>query len=141
MRYVQDKDKPMNLDAEVVNRATANPELRKEMEANPSNRMKLSPKELKQFNDFMKGNDDAAVLIEKTPTLMLAGFKDKLVKPEGTIDLFNEVSTQDKLLFVVGDGEHLLLEENQLTAQLEQLIIDWIKNESSSVNRGITAHR
>ena len=140
MKYLTNKDKPMNLDAEVVNRATTNQALRREMKANPSNRMKLSPKELKQFNDFMKGNDDAAALIRTTPTLMLAGFKDKLVKPEGTIELFNSVSAPDKLLMVVGDGEHLLLEENQLTTQLEQLIIDWLKNESTSKRSGVTAH-
>jgi alpha-beta hydrolase superfamily lysophospholipase len=139
-RYLTNKDKPMDMTAEVVNRTTTNPTLRKEWANESTNRMKLSPKELKQFTDFMKGNDDAAALIDKTPTLMLAGFKDKLVKPEGTIQLFNDLSTQDKLLMVVGDGEHLLLEENQLTAQLEQLVIDWIRNESSAKQRGITAH-
>jgi acylglycerol lipase len=129
-RYVTEKNKPMSLDTEVVNRATADPKLRKEMENNPNNRMKLSAKQLKQFNDFMKGNEDAAALIQNTPTIMLAGFKDKLVRPEGTIDLFNEVSTQDKLLLVVGDGEHLLLEENQLTPEIEQLLLQWIKMEA-----------
>jgi alpha-beta hydrolase superfamily lysophospholipase len=141
VRYLKNKNKPMSLETEVVNRATNDPTLRKEIQANPSNRMKLTPKQLKLFSDFMKGNEDAAVLIQKTPTLMLAGFKDKLVKPEGTIDLFNEVSSQDKLLMVVGDGEHLLLEENQLTEQLEMLLLDWLKNESASSNRGVTAHR
>ncbi|HEY9773087.1 MAG TPA: alpha/beta fold hydrolase [Planktothrix sp.] len=140
MRYLEDKNKPMDLDTEVVNRATGNLALRKAMKADPNNHMKLTPAELKQFNDFMKGNVDAAALIRKTPTLMLAGFKDKLVKPEGTIDLFNELSCQDKLLMVVGDGEHLLLEENQLTPQLSQLVIDWIRNESNSPRKGITSH-
>ena len=139
-RYLENKDKPMDISAEVVNRTTASPKLRKEWKNESTNRMKLSPRELKQFSDFMKGNDDAAVLIDKTPTLMLAGFKDKLVKPEGTIELFNDLSYQDKLLMVVGDGEHLLFEENQMTAQLEQLVIDWVKNESGARPRGVTAH-
>jgi hypothetical protein len=34
-----------------------------------------------------------------------------------------------------------LLEENQLTEQLEMLLLDWLKNESASSNRGVTAHR
>jgi alpha-beta hydrolase superfamily lysophospholipase len=135
-RYLENKNKQMDISAEVVNRTTANPKLRKEWKNESTNRMKLSPKELKQFTDFMKGNDDAAVLIDKTPTLMLAGFKDKLVKPEGTIELFNDLTSQEKILLVVGDGEHLLLEENQLTLQLEQLVIDWIKSESSPKRRG-----
>ena len=140
MRYLENKDKPMDIAPEVVNRTTANQALRSQWKAEPTNRMKMTPQELKQFNDFMKGNYDAAALVEKTPVVMLAGFKDRLVKPEGTIELFNDLSTQDKLLMVVGDGEHLLLEENQLTEQLEQLLVDWIKNESRSRRPGVTAH-
>jgi alpha-beta hydrolase superfamily lysophospholipase len=127
--YIENKNKPMDLTPEVVDRITDDPTLRAKMEAEPLNRMKLSPKELKQFDTFMKGNTDAAKLIEKTPVLMLAGFKDKLIKPEGTIELFNDLSTNDKLLLVVGDGEHLLLEENQLKNQLALLLRDWIRTE------------
>jgi acylglycerol lipase len=138
--FLKDKNKPMDITPEVINRTTANPALRKKWEAEPLNRTKLSPKELKQFEDFMKGNNDAAALIEKVPVLMVAGFKDKLVKPEGTIELFNNISNQDKLLLVVGDGEHLLLEENQLTEQLENLLLVWIRNESHGQPKGINAH-
>lgn len=128
--YLEDKDKPMDLKPEVLDRTTADPSLRAKFAAEPTNRMKLTPKELKQFNEFMKGNSDAAALITSTPVLMLAGFKDRLVKPEGTIELFNMLSTQDKMLMIVGDGEHLLLEENQLTGQLTQMLSDWITTES-----------
>lgn len=138
VRYIEDKDKPMNVAPEVVERSTQNVYLQKQWEANKVNRMELTPDELKQFNDFMKGNYDAAALVEKVPVLMLAGFKDKLVKPEGTIDLFNALSVQDKLLMVVGDGEHLLLEENQLTSQMATLLIDWIHSEARK--QGVTAH-
>jgi len=140
LRYIEDKDKPMNVGQTVVERATANPNLQKRMLADKENRMELSPKELKQFNDFMKGNFDAAALIEKMPVLLMAGFKDKLVKPEGTIQLFNSLSTPDKLLMVIGDGEHLLLEENQLTPQLSQLLYVWLVNESRHRTPGVTAH-
>lgn len=130
--YLEDKDKPINLTPEVVDRTTADPALRAKFEAEPTNRMKLSAKELKQFNDFMKGNNDAAALIQNLPVLMIAGFKDKLVKPEGTIELFNLLSTSDKMLMIVGDGEHLLVEENQLTPQLRMLLTDWILSEAST---------
>ncbi len=139
-RYLENKDKQMNIAPEVMNKATANPNLRAKWEAEPTNRLKMTPKELKQFNEFMKGNEDAAALVANVSVLMLAGFKDKLVKPEGTISLFNQLSTQDKLLMVVGDGEHLLLEENQLSDQLAQLVMDWINNEAHSSRSGVTAH-
>jgi len=125
--YVENSNKPMDMTPEVVDRITDDPALRAKMEAEPLNRMKITPKELKEFDTFMKGNVDAARLVEKTPVLMLAGFKDKLVKPEGTIELFNDLSTSDKLLLVVGDGEHLLLEENQLRTQIAVLLVDWIR--------------
>jgi alpha-beta hydrolase superfamily lysophospholipase len=127
-KYLTNKDKPINIAPEVVERATENKALQKHMESTKTNRMELTPKELKQFNDFMKGNYDAAALIEKTPILLMAGFKDKLVKPEGTIQLFNSMSTNDKLLMVIGDGEHLLLEENQLTEQLTDMLITWLNH-------------
>jgi acylglycerol lipase len=127
--YLRDENKPMDMSTEVVDRITDDPNLRAKMESEPLNRMKITPKELKQFDTFMKGNHDAAKLIEKTPVLMLAGFKDKLVKPEGTIELFNDLSTNDKLLLIVGDGEHLLLEENQLHNQLALLLTDWLHTE------------
>jgi acylglycerol lipase len=130
--YIRDENKPMDMTTEVVDRITDDPDLRAKMENEPLNRMKITPKELKQFDEFMKGNRDAAKLIEKTPVLMLAGFKDKLVKPEGTIELFNDLSTNDKLLLIVGDGEHLLLEENQLKNQLALLLTDWLHTEGNA---------
>jgi len=138
-RYLTGKNKPMNIGPEVMQRATANPKLRAKWEAEPTNRMKMSPKELKQFEDFMKGNQDAAALVANTPVLVFAGFKDKLVKPEGTINLFNELSCQDKLLMIIGDGEHLLLEENQLSDMLATLIVDWVNNEAHSGRPGVRA--
>jgi alpha-beta hydrolase superfamily lysophospholipase len=139
-RYLENKNEPMTIAPEVMNKATQNPNLRAKWEAESTNRMKMTPKELKQFDHFMKGNEDAAALVANIPVLMLAGFKDKLVKPEGTIDIFNELSTEDKLLMVVGDGEHLLLEENQLSDELAQQIIDWINSEAHSSRPGVTAH-
>lgn len=134
-RYLENKDKEIDIAPVVVARSTSDKALQREMQAQSTNRMKITPRELKEFDDFMKGNNDAAALIERQPVLMLAGFKDKLVKPEGTIELFNALTTQDKLLMVVGDGEHLLLEESQLTGQLAQLLDDWIHSEGASRKR------
>lgn len=125
--YLEDPDK--KIDPEIIDKISTDERTRAQMENNSMNRLKLSPKELKQFETFMKSNFDNAHLIEKLPVLMLAGFKDKLVKPEGTIELFNALSTQDKLLMIIGDSEHLLLEENQLTSQLAQLLNVWITDE------------
>lgn len=125
--YLEDPDK--KIDPEIVDKISTNERTRAQMTNNSMNRLELSPKELKQFETFMKSNFDNAHLIEKLPVLMLAGFKDRLVKPEGTIELFNALSTQDKLLLIIGGGEHLLLEEDQLTDQLAQMLNVWIVDE------------
>lgn len=137
-RYLTDKDEAIDIAPIVVKHATDDPRLQQQWKDDQQNRMELTPAELKQFNDFMKGNYDAAVLMETTPVLMLAGFQDKLVKPEGTIKLFNDITTKDKLLFVVGDGEHLLLEEGQMTDQLASLLVDWIRTEARKPHRVAT---
>ncbi|MBZ0187228.1 MAG: lysophospholipase [Candidatus Obscuribacterales bacterium] len=129
--FVEDKDKAIDITPIVVDRMTSDEALQDQFKANPLNKMKLTPEELKQFEEFMKENDDRVALIERTPVLMLAGFKDRLVKPAGTTDLFDETSCPEKILLVVGDGEHFLLEENQLTPQLKWLLLSWIRNPRS----------
>jgi len=131
MHMMKDPDKPMDVAPMIVKRCTADPVLQQEWSKDPFNRMTLSPSELKKFDQFMKDNHDSAALVEKIPVLMLAGFKDKLVKPEGTIELFNELSTPDKLMVVVGDGEHLLLEEDQLTNETAWILTGWLRSKTS----------
>ncbi len=132
--YLEDPDKKMN--PEIIDKITDSVRLRKQMETNSLNRLELSPKELKQFDTFMKGNYDSAHLIERQPVLMMAGYKDKLVRPEGTVELFNALSTQDKLLWIVGGSEHLLLEEGQFTDQLAKLLNVWITDEGRALRAG-----
>jgi thiol-disulfide isomerase/thioredoxin len=92
--------------------------------------MDLSPEQLLQFQKFMNDNHEAAEKITETPVLMLQGTLDKLVKPEGTWDLFNELATSKKT-FVALPSEHLVLEEGQAKpskydANTAELVAGWI---------------
>ena len=120
--------KPMDVGTRVVEDATDDPAVRDSWTGDPLNRMKLTPQELVQFQRFMNENHDTAKQIERKPVLMLAGFRDKLVKPQGTIELFNELATPDKMLVVVGNGEHLIFEESQLTSQVCWVVLGWLKS-------------
>jgi alpha-beta hydrolase superfamily lysophospholipase len=111
-------NKPMEVGSRIIDQATDDPAVQERWKGDPLNRMKLTPKELMQFQHFMNENHDAAKSINHSPVLILAGFKDKLVKPQGTIELFNELTTPDKMLMIVGNGEHLIFEENQMTDQV-----------------------
>jgi acylglycerol lipase len=129
--------KPMEVGSRMINSATDDPAVRERWKGDPLNRMALSPKELMQFQRFMNENHDVAEKIDQKPVLIVAGFKDKLVKPQGTIDLFNELTTPDKMLLIVGNGEHLIFEENQMTDQVSAILLGWL---TSHVNNKSTAH-
>lgn len=122
------KNKPMDLGTAVVDEATDDPGLREGWKDDPLNRLSISPKELMQFSRFMNENHDMAERIVGKPVLILAGFKDKLVKPQGTIDLFNEIPTADKMLMIVGNGEHLIFEESQMTEQVAAMLLGWLNS-------------
>ncbi len=62
----------------------------------------------------------------------MQGGSDKLIKPTGTVTLFNHLKTSDKDLVMVGTAEHLLLEQGQFDSKklikddLIALLTDWI---------------
>ena len=124
-------NKPMDMGTGVINRATDDEDVRERWKDDPLDRMKLTPKELLQFQRFMNENHDSAKQIDHKPVLLIVGFKDKLVKPQGTIDLFNELTTPDKMFVMVGNGEHLIFEESQLTDQVCFVLIGWLKSHIS----------
>ncbi len=114
----------------VIDGSTSNLALRQKIEDDPSNRMELSRKEIAQFEKFMKATHDAAPLVERTPVIVLVAYKDKLVTPSGSVDLFTEMTTSQKLM--IGDGEsgHLMLEEGQMTKEIERILKNWLNEKS-----------
>jgi acylglycerol lipase len=134
------KDKPMEIGSKVVQEATDDPALRDRWKGDPLDRMTLTPRELMQFQKFMNQNHDSATTITARPVLMIAGFKDKLVKPQGTIEIFNELNTPDKMLVIVGNGEHLLFEESQLTDQVCWVVLGWLKSHIENKANAYLAH-
>lgn len=129
-----------NVGKSIVKQATDNEELKNAWESDPLNRLKLSPKELLQFQKFMNENHDAAKLITKTPVLMVQGSKDGLVKPEGTEELYAELATPDKELLMVPNAEHLIFEEGQFTDDVLHSVAQWV-NKHAQFNLAATNTR
>lgn len=117
----------------VVDGATSNLALRSKIEAEPLNRMELSKKELVQFQKFMKETHAAAPMVEQVAALMLIAYKDRLVTPEGSVDLFNEMTTTRKLMVGDGNSEHLMLEEAQMTPEIERILKNWLSEQASKI--------
>lgn len=112
LEYLKGRNKPFDIGSEIVAQATQNEQLRQDWSTDPLDRMDLSPEELIQFQSFMNENHEAAKSIADDPVLFVQGTKDKLVKPEGTWELFNQLTTPDKYFFAV-PSEHLIFEEGQ----------------------------
>lgn len=120
-------NRKVNVEKSVVHQATSDPSLREEWKDDPLDRMNLSAKELMQFQVFMNDNHDRAKMIDKMPVLIVQGGKDKLVKAEGTKELFEELVTQDKQMAMVNGAEHLVYEEGQFSKEVIDLTDGWIK--------------
>ncbi|MFN8550139.1 MAG: alpha/beta fold hydrolase [Candidatus Obscuribacterales bacterium] len=126
IHLLENPDKPFDVGKDIVSQATNKQDLRDQWCKDPLNKLNLSPKELLQFQHFMNQNHKAARLIQVTPVLFVQGCNDKLVKPMGTVELFNELATKDRRLDLLPNTEHLIFEENQFTAEGINKVIDWI---------------
>lgn len=117
----------------IVDRAVASPDIRRKIKGEPLNRSKLTKGELAQFELFMKETHDSAPLIERTPTMVLVADKDELVTPQGSLDLLREMTTPVKHLIVDGNSGHLMLEEKQMTTDIERILTGWLRAQAGKV--------
>ena len=126
--------KPFDVGKGIVDQATKNDRLREIWESSPLNRMDLSAVQLVDFQTFMDGNHDAATKITTLPVLMLQGTLDRLVKAQGTWDIFNALGTKNKT-FIELPSEHLVIEygrvkSNTYDANMAQFISTWMASNS-----------
>ena len=116
----------------VIKRATQQTDVAEVWENDPMTRKDYSPRELMQFRTLMNSSQAKAPMITNTPVLFLQGGSDKLIKPTGTVTLFNHLKTSDKDLVMVGTAEHLILEQGQFDSKklikddVIALMTDWI---------------
>jgi len=126
LHLLEGPHRQFNVGTGVIEQATQNPELRESWEKDPLARLNLSPAELIQFQRFMNQNHESAKEIKDIPVLIVQGSKDRLVKPSGTVELYDELATPDKQLELISNAEHLIFEENQFTDQEIDLVAGWI---------------
>jgi alpha-beta hydrolase superfamily lysophospholipase len=117
---------PIDVGTKVIEEATDDPAQQAKWKDDPLNRLKLTSKELMQFQRFMNENHETAKRIDKIPVLFLVGLSDKLVKPKGTVELYDEVKSEDKKLATIRSAEHLIFENHQVSPELEKILVDWL---------------
>jgi len=134
-------NKQFDIGNSIVKQATNNEKLRDDLAADPLDRADFSPKDLMHFQKFMNENHDAAKSITSLPVLFVQGTRDRLVKPEGTWELFNQLNTANKVFFAV-PSEHLIFEETQddnseLKLKNFRLLSAWILTQAKVDSRPV----
>lgn len=128
--------KQFDVGTTIVDQATKNDRLRTIWESSPLNRMDLSAVQLLDFQAFMDGNHDAAVKVSSIPVLMLQGTLDRLVKAQGSWEIFNTLATKNKT-FIELPSEHLVIEygrvkSNTYDSNMAQFISTWMASNAPS---------
>ena len=133
VRLLKNKHEQFNIGRHIIKEATDNSVLREDWADDPSFRMKLSAVELRDFQRFMDENVNAAEKIENLPVIIYQGFSDQLVKPLGTLTLYQAIGSKDKDLVIVGHAEHLIFEEAQFDPIVVDGLLSWLKRHAEAL--------
>ncbi len=128
LHLISEPHKEMDVGDFVAERATSQESLQKRWEKDPKARLSLSALELVKFNSFMKETKKYAGDIDAMPVLMLQGLKDRLVKPEGTYELFDAVASEDKSIIMLGPSEHLMFENPNPDPLVIEVVDAWLRS-------------
>lgn len=126
LKLLENKKKPIEIGKKVIEQSTGDERVRMCWLNDPGARLKLSAEELVRFQEFMNQTERHARDIKQMPVIIFQGFKDHLVKPEGTIALYGALATPHKDLVLVGDAEHLIFEEGQTPQDIVRMLAAWL---------------
>lgn len=128
VNFLKGPGKDFDIRSMVADKATSDPVLHKAWENDPKAKLAMSPIELMKFDAFMRTTVRKCKNIKGTPVLILQGLKDKLVKPEGTFEMFKNVEVSDKSILVIGNAEHLMFETENISPILMDSVSTWMDN-------------
>ncbi len=132
VHFLKNPNKPFKIGDMVVEHASALPQVREAWHDDLKAKMEMSPKELMKFAVFMRETKLMCNKLNTLPVFFVQGLKDKLVKPKGTYELFEAVSSPDKNLFIIGNEEHLIFETFKQSNMLIDSITSWMDKHSQT---------
>lgn len=130
VHLLKGKNKPFRVGDMVTEQATANEALSDKWKQDSKAKMEMSPKELIKFAVFMRSTKKECERIKTTPAFVVQGLKDRLVKPEGTVELFQAIPNDDKTLMIIGLAEHLIFETFTPSPFLLDALCTWLSDRS-----------
>ncbi|HEY9791355.1 MAG TPA: alpha/beta fold hydrolase [Candidatus Obscuribacterales bacterium] len=128
LHFLKGRNKRFDIGTMVAQKATSNPTVLRAWETDPKAKLDMTPKELMRFDKFMRETKQQCAAITNTPVFIVQGGKDRLVKPQGSQDLYNAVGSEDKSLLIAGDAEHLIFETERPSPVLLDSLSAWMIN-------------
>ncbi len=133
VHFLNNPNKPFRVGDMVTQQATAIPQVREAWHDDLKAKMEMTPKELMKFAVFMRETKQVCSKLNSLPVFFVQGLKDRLVKPKGTYELFDAVTSQDKDLFIIGSEEHLIFETFKQSNMLLEALTSWMQKHSLSL--------
>jgi alpha-beta hydrolase superfamily lysophospholipase len=111
--------------------ATPRTDLQNYMKADQEIRLNLTPKELMACQFFMYKSKDFAKKITNTPVLIVQGQKDGETKPQSSEKVYESLSTHDKKILPVTNGDHYVYEDQHVDDQAMKDTVSWLDDHIS----------
>ena len=124
-------NRPFDIGKTIGPMATDRSELVAAWEIDPNAKTRMSPRSLIKYDLYLRMTKKQCAKIDKTPVLMAQGLSDRLMSPNGTLDLFREIPNKDKSIIAVGNGQHLLFETDKQDKFLLDVLESWLQNHIS----------
>ena len=109
-----------------ISMGTAKPATRESFEKDSMVRLELTPRECMQCQFFMFSSKGMAKKIKNTPVMIVQGQLDKMAKPYGATNVYNRLSTKERKLYMVPDGDHYVYEDPNIPESVIATTVDWM---------------
>ncbi len=124
----------------LVERVFHNKQLQQNWQTDPDSKLSFKLGDLIKLTKYMKQAQESATQIASTPILVVQGSHDRLVKPQSSEKIFQELRTNDKQLIELAQGEHLTFEDGQFDDKVVSQVENWVNNHSNAPNLSASAN-
>lgn len=118
--------KDSHMGQQLMTLATPKQELREALASDDMVRMDLTPQELMECQFFMYKTKKFARDIKDKPVLIVHGQKDGESKAIGSTTVYDDLSTKDKKLLMVENGDHYTFEDTKVNDNAIESTLAWI---------------
>lgn len=125
-RMFRGPNKRFGMGKELMAMGTPRQSLREAYEKDPLIRLDLTPRELMDCQFLMYKTKGLARKIKTQPVLIVQGEKDKMTKPKSAESIAEKLTTKDKKLMMISDGDHYVYEDVQVDDKVLNDTLGWI---------------